>query len=175
MEDLLYPWIQVSGQQITQEWDKLRSHYVEETQYRVVFNQKNFRSFGDFTQDGFGGWHSDGSALVDGPSVAGEFAIGSSGPVAVTSVFPAGIYTHALSERLNAALRSPLVPKDKKFVSLQVMGGKLSSWRTILDNCMLSNAYQLLAQDSLHWVKIPNRDDQSSLPFYIELLSLIHI
>ena len=85
--------------------------------------------------------------------------------------FPAGIYTHALSERLNAALRSPLVPKDKKFVSLQVMGGKMGAWRTILDNCMLSEDYQLIEHDSPRWLKIPNRDDQPAFPFYVELVT----
>src|SRR5262249_49622334 len=76
-----------------------------------------------------------------------------------------------LSERLNAAVRSPLVPKDKKFVSIQVMGGKLGSRRTILDNCMLSEDYETIDRDSLTWMKVPNRDDQTSLPFYIELVT----
>jgi hypothetical protein len=76
-----------------------------------------------------------------------------------------------LSERLNGALRSPLVPKDKKFVSLQVMGGKLGAWRTILDNCMLSEDYHTFEHDSLKWVKIANRDDQPALPFYLELVT----
>ena len=53
-----------------------------------------------------------------------------------------------MADQLNAALRSPLVPKDKKFVSLQVMGGKMGAWRTVLDNCMLSEDYQLLEQNS---------------------------
>jgi hypothetical protein len=49
------------------------------------------------------------------------------------------------------------------------MGGKLSAWRTILDNCMLSEDYQLLEQGPSRWIKIPNRDDQPNLPFYVEL------
>ncbi len=133
MEDPLYPWIE-SGKP----WRDLKSRYTEEIEHRSAFNREHFRPFGDLAKDGFGGWHADGSALTDGPSPSGEFAVASGGPAAVTGVFPAGIYTNALSERLNAALRSPLVPKDKKFVSLEVMGGKLGAWRTVLDNCMLS-------------------------------------
>ena len=68
-------------------------------------------------------------------------------------------------------LRSPLVPKDKKFLTLQVVGGKMGAWRTILDNCMLSEDYQLLDSDSPRWLKIPNRDDQPTLPFYVELVT----
>jgi len=171
MEDPLNPWILSAGSDVAQGWSKLKSRYAEETRIRVAFNRENFRPFGDLARDGFGGWHADGNALIDGPSSSGEFAVASSGPGAITGVFPAGIYTHTLSERLDAALRSPLVPKDKKFVSLQVMGGKVAAWRTILDNCMLSEDYQLLEGDSPHWLKIPNRDDQPALPFYVELVT----
>ena len=51
------------------------------------------------------------------------------------------------------------------------MGGKLGAWRTILDNCMLSEDYQTLDHDSLKWLKIANRDDQPKLPFYLELVT----
>ena len=97
---------------------------------------------------------------------------GERGPPALSPASsPAGIYTNALSERLNGALRSPLVPKDKKFVSVQIMGGKLGAWRTVLDNCMLSEDYQTLDHDSLQWLKITNRTDQPTLPFYLELVT----
>jgi hypothetical protein len=171
MEEPLYPWILTAGSEVAREWQKLKSSYAEETQKRAAFNRENFRPFGDLTRDGFSGWYADGNISADGPSPSGEFAVASSGPGAITGIFPTGIYTHALSERLEAALRSPLVPKDKKFVSLQVMGGKVGAWRTILDNCMLSEDYQLLDWDSPHWLKIPNRDDQPTLPFYVELVT----
>jgi hypothetical protein len=171
MEEPLYPWIQSAGSDFAGQWRDLKSRYTEEIQRRSAFNREHFRPFGDLAKDGFGGWHADGNALTDGPSPSGEFAVAGSGPAALTGIFPTGIYTHALSERLNAALRSPLVPKDKKFVSLQVMGGKLGAWRTVLDNCMLSEDYKLLEQDSPRWLKIPNRDDQPALPFYVELVT----
>jgi hypothetical protein len=152
MEDPLYPWVQLAGPDFAGEWSKLKSRYAEETQRRIAFNGENFRPFGDLARDGFGGWRSDGNALSDGPSSSGEFTVANSGSRAITGVFPAGIYTHALSERLNGALRSPLVPKDKKFLSLQLMGGNLGAWRTILDNCMLSEDYQLLEHDSPRWL-----------------------
>ena len=42
----------------------------------------------------------------------------------------------------------------------------MGAWRTVLDNCMLSEDYQLLDSDAPRWLKIPNRDDQPKLPFY---------
>ena len=148
MEEPLYPWVQSAGTDIAQEWPKLKSALCRRDEKPRCFQPRELPSFWRSRRDGFGGWHADGNVSIDGPSPSGEFAVASSGPGAVTGVFPAGIYTHALSERLDAALRSPLVPKDKKFVSLQVMGGKTGAWRTILDNCMLSEDYQLLDGDS---------------------------
>jgi hypothetical protein len=171
LEDGLYPWIESSSADFAGAWSKLNSRYTEEAQRRTAFNREHFRSFGDLARDGFGGWHADGDALSDGPSPSGEFAVATTGPRAITGVFPAGLYTHALSQRFNAALRSPLVPKDQKFVSLQVLGGKMGAWRTILDNCMLSEDYQLIEHDSPRWLKIPNRDDQPAFPFYLELVT----
>jgi len=171
MEEPLYPWTQAAGSDLLHEWGRLQSRYAEETRSRAAYNREKFRPFGDLARDGFGGWYADGNAAMDGPSPSGEFAVANSGTAAISGVFPAGIYTHALSERLDAALRSPLVPKDKKFLTLQVVGGKMGAWRTILDNCMLSEDYQLLDSDLPRWLKIPNRDDQPMLPFYVELVT----
>jgi hypothetical protein len=165
MEDPLSVWVDKDA------WAARKAKYETEEKTRVAFNREHYQPFGLVAQNGYGGWHSDGNALTDGPSPAGEFGVAGEGTQAVTGIFPAGVYTNALSERLNGALRSPLVPKDKKFVSLQVMGGKLGAWRTILDNCMLSEDYQPLEHDSLQWLKIPNRTDQPTLPFYLELVT----
>src|SRR5205814_7724293 len=135
MEEPLYPWIQSAGPEIAQEWPKLKSRYAAEAQSRVAFNRANFHPFGDLTRDGFRGWHADGNVSLDGPSSSGDCAIASSGPEAIVGVYPAGIYTHVLSERLDGALRSPLAPKDKKLVSLEVMGGQVGASRPVLDYC----------------------------------------
>src|SRR5258708_18481544 len=100
MEDPLYPWVQTTDASVAEQWASLRSRYSEETRRRIAFNHENFRPFGDLAQDGFGGWHADGS-LSDGPSPSGEFAVANTGPRAITGLFPACIYTHALSELLH--------------------------------------------------------------------------
>ena len=163
LEDPLYAWIHAakSENSFATTWQTLNATYTKESQERAAFNSEHFRPFS--------GWTADGNATLSAPSNNGEFAIASTGPKAISGIFPAGLYTHTLSERLNAALRSPLVPKNKKFVSLLVMGGKLGARRTVLDNCMLGEDYKILDRDTLSWVKIPNRDDQPDLPYYLEL------
>ena len=164
LEDPLYPWMQSArANDFKAEWQSLTARYAKESLERIAFNQEHFRSFDE--------WTSDGNGVTAARSPDGEFAVAATGPKAISGIFPEGIYSHVLSERLNAALRSPLVPKNKKFVSIQVMGGKLGARRAIIDNCMLGEDYKILDRDTLSWVKIPNRDDQPDLPFYIELVT----
>jgi mono/diheme cytochrome c family protein len=171
LSDPLYPWMQLSrAANWNEESSKLSARYAEEMPSRAAYNRENFIPFGDFRSGGLSGWHEDGTAQLTGASPPGEFSIEPVGTRAVTGVYPAGIYTHALSQRLNASLWSPLVPKDKKFVSIQVAGGRLASRRLVIDNCMLSEEYELLESDSLVWKKSPTRSELK-LPYYVELVT----
>ena len=159
LENPLYPWIQAArAKDFKSEWQSLEDQYSKESLARTAFNQEHFRPFDE--------WTSQSDRSPDG-----DFAIAAAGLKAISGIFPAGIYSHALSERFNAALRSPLVPKNRKFVSIQVMGGKLGARRAVIDNCMLGEDYKILDSDTLSWVKIPNREDQPELPFYLELVT----
>lgn len=51
-------------------------------------------------------WTATGIGLPDRPSPAGEFAIASSGDVALTGVYPSGVYSHLLSAKHPARLTS---------------------------------------------------------------------
>ncbi len=150
-------------------WTEIAALYEKESLSRAGFNSRNYSSFSDFRSEGFAGWYPDGLGVDRSP--AGEFTVDSEGNRALTGVLLAGVYTHVLSERLNGALRSPFLPKDKKFLSLRVMGGKLSAHRTIVDDCVLGEHYQLLETDEFSWVTIPTRSEKTSLPVYVELVT----
>lgn len=172
MEDPLYPWVEASrGKSFSGDWRQLAARYASEAKARAAYNQQHFQSFGDFRNGGYSGWHPEGLGLLEGASPPGEFAVAVTGPQAVTGVYPSGLYTHLLSERLNGALRSPAVPKTKKFVSIQVLGGRLGSRRTILDNCMLSEDYEPLNHNGFTWFKMPSRHEHKEMPFYVELVT----
>lgn len=140
-EAVLFPWstilceLSVDKNQLGRVWKEIAALYEKESSSRAQFNSRNYASFGDFRSGGFAGWFPDGVGVENTISPAGEFTVACEGNRAVTGVLPAGVYTHVLSERLNGALRSPYLPKDKKFLSLRIMGGKLSARRTIIDNC----------------------------------------
>ena len=152
-------------------WKETVAFYQKENRSRTDFNRHNYAPFGDFGTGGFAGWHPDGIGVSDGISRSGEFAVAREGPQAIASVFPAGIYTHVFSDRLNGALRSPYLPKDKQFLSLRIMGDQLSARRTIIDNCMLGEHYETIDRDALAWATTPTQHESKKLPVYVELVT----
>ncbi len=175
-EALLYPWsttlceVGADENRVGRVWVEMAARYQKESSSRARFNSENYSSFANFRSDGFAGWHTDGVGIDH--SRAGEFTLASQGNRAVTSVLPAGVYTHLLSERLNGALRSPYLPKDRKFLSLRVLGSKLSARRTIVDNCIIGEHYRLLSNEEFSWITIPTRNEKTTtLPVYVELVT----
>ena len=171
-ESPLFPWAVLAcetgfgGEGLAAAWKRERARYRDEIRSRESFNRQNYTPIAAAVAD----WNRDGLGL-EGLSVGGDFALSTTAGELVRGVYPAGMFSHLLSSRLNGAIRSPYIPKDKKFVSLRVVGGQLASWRGIVDNCMLGENYTVLDSDSLAWVKIPNKHEEKDLPFYVELVS----
>ena len=91
------------------------------------------------------GWSVDGVGLRDGPVPGGDFTVALQGPAAVGLVLPAGLYTNALSTRLNGALRTPYVDHtDHGRVSLEAAGGDLAAHRVVVDNGFLTERQVVL-------------------------------
>ncbi|MDE0165794.1 MAG: PSD1 and planctomycete cytochrome C domain-containing protein [Bryobacterales bacterium] len=145
--------------------------YREEAAERAEFNRVNFETFGDFRSHVNPDWRASGPGLHDGSSDSGEFAVAGEGDRAVSGIFPAGVYTHAISNRLNGALRSPELPKNKKYLSLRAMGGMLGAHRTVIDNCAIGEKYQILGSNRLQWNKLKTFGDQDRLPVFVELIT----
>ena len=156
---------------LSRAWKETVAFYKKENHSRTDFNLHNYTPFGDFGTGGFAGWHPDGIGISDGISGSGEFAVAREGPGAVAGVFPAGIYSHVFSDRLNGALRSPYLPKDKQFLSLRIMGDQLSARRTIIDNCMLGEHYETIDSEALAWATTPTQHESKELPVYVELVT----
>ena len=156
-EGILYPWAAIACEaglspgSFRRAWSKMETHYKREMAERKDFNRTHFLSFGDFRSGSPGDWRPDGLGIMGGAVNDGALTLNTDGSRAVSGVLFAGLYSHVLSERLNGALRSPYLPKDKKFVSLRLMGGKLASRRTIVDHCVLGEDYKPLESDRLSW------------------------
>jgi hypothetical protein len=69
-------------------------------------------------------WFKIGNGLGDGPSPAGVFAVAGEGPNAITGIYPAGVYTHLISDKHSATLNSVFhVAKGSK-AALRGIGSK---------------------------------------------------
>ncbi len=118
-------------------------------------------------------WQVGGQALRHGPGRSGDFALHHDGEALVRAVVPAGCFTHALSDKLNGTLRSPVLPLGKKHISFQVMGLRSSAVRLVSNNCQLNyKNYRALISSDLHWETFSPPDDRDSLQTYAELMTM---
>jgi hypothetical protein len=172
LEDPLYPWQSLRrAANLPAPWQQLAARYEKESRDRADFNARSFVSFGEFRAGGLDGWQATGQGLRDGMGRSGDFAVATEGDAAVAAVFPAGFFTHALSERLNGALRSPTLPKGKKHISLYVLGGKAAAARLVSNNCQLNyKNFRYLKNDRPSWVTFAI-SDLPGLRQYAELMT----
>ncbi|MEK6257263.1 MAG: PSD1 and planctomycete cytochrome C domain-containing protein [Planctomycetota bacterium] len=196
LEDPLEPWRQLSASSssdpasFTAEWRKLAEKYTQQERERAEFNRSQFVTFADFREaTPPDGWEIGGNGLdsrmdassvrsePDGrgvhPTKSGDFALHHEGDSIVKAVLPAGRFTHALSEKLNGTLRSPVIPLGKKQISFQVMGQRSSAVRLVSNNCQLNyKNYRALTSDGLSWVTFSPPDDRDQLRTYAELMTM---
>jgi hypothetical protein len=191
-ESPLAPW-----QQITQKMRKDKATFAEarkavkdqidkEAVQRAEFNKQfvlaaDFRSFHgpqrpaqdrpgempyrfiDFQVDGHG---------VREPSSDGETIVALAGDQAVSAILPPGVYTHALSEKLNGVLRSPGIAATHKYISFEVLGGNASAVRLVSNNCQLNyRNFRYLTKNELHWITFPIPAEADSLRVYAEVMT----
>ncbi len=160
LEDPLFPWFEVhrsapkEGGSIKGTWAKLAEDYSSTRRERSHSNAQEFLLLADFRRGVPEGWSVDGVGLRDGPVSNGDFTVALEGRAAVGALLPAGLFTHALSPRLNGAVRSPYLNSfSQPYVNLEVAGGDYSTRRLLADNAFLTEReYAYLEEDNLHWV-----------------------
>ncbi len=147
---------------------------MQEQRERTQFNDKHFVTLADFRRGGSGDWQAGGHALRASPSRSGDFALQGEGDALVRSILPAGIYTHALSDKLNGTLRSPTLTAAKKHISFQVIGQRSSAVRLVSNNCQLNyKNYRALTSDEPQWVTFELPEDAAALRVYAELMTML--
>ncbi|MCP4194314.1 MAG: DUF1553 domain-containing protein [Planctomycetaceae bacterium] len=119
-------------------WKQLAEEYQTEHQRREKLIADNHISWADFHSQKPSGWSTSGLGLADNPTPAGDFTLSEEGDSIVNAILPAGLYTNNISNRLNGSIRSPWLPTDKKFISVQVIGNRRSMIRTVVDSCGLN-------------------------------------
>jgi hypothetical protein len=176
-DDLAQPWRALAGTKAGDDfasaWDKLAKQIESESRSRAEFNAKNFVSFGDFRyRRGRDGWQASGQGLINDPDHPGLLVVNSADAGPVATMYPAGIYTHGLSSKLNGTLRSPQLPAGKKYISFRVLGGKTAAVRLVSNNCQLDYIhYKALTKNEWSWIKLKIPADAEGLRSYAELMT----
>jgi hypothetical protein len=173
-DDVAFTWRALNGKHcgdFAAAWGKLVRQVNDEERARSEFKLKNFTSFGDFRHaDAATEWQQAGQGLHD--ASPGMLALEAAGTGPLASLYPAGLYTHALSSKLNGTLRSPNLPAGKKYISFRVLGGKTAAVRLVSNNCQLDYInYKALTKNEWSWVKFKVPADATSLRTYAELMT----
>ncbi|HEV3342449.1 MAG TPA: PSD1 and planctomycete cytochrome C domain-containing protein [Pirellulales bacterium] len=154
-------------------WRTTAEEYASQDRERSDFNRSQFATYVDFRGGASADWPSAGQGLREGRARAGELVLQAAGERLVKAVLPAGLYTHRLSEKLNGALRSAVLPPGKKKISFQVIGERSSAVRLVSNNCQLNYVnYRALTSDAWQWVTFSAPDDRDSLRTYAELMTM---
>jgi hypothetical protein len=174
LEDARHAWYQLvrtsrDGGDPAARWLELRDQYAEQQRQRAAQNAADFQLATDFREPLPAGWSRDGVGLRQ-TTACGDFLVDLDGPACVQQLLPGGLFTHALSPRLNGALRTPFLRDfDKNYLTFEYCGGDFSAHRTVIDNAFLTEKQTYLNQPTLNWLKLSTQRAMSERRIYIEL------
>lgn len=153
-------------------WTKLAEEHAKEMASRTEFNDTKFTTLADFRSGIPEGWSTHGMGLRNDSAPGGDFVVAHEGEKAVKALLPAGMFTFALSDRLNGALRSPALTRTHSKMSFEIVGNRFSLARLVFNNCQFNYNYQhSFHHDEWSWVTIPFPENSDSLHPYAELLT----
>jgi hypothetical protein len=173
IEDPIWLWSRcTAAADVGSSWKQLSQDFADTHQERTKQNRKQFVPFADFRRANSLNWWTSGHGLRGGQSRSGEFTVAHDGDHVIASILPAGLFTHALSQKLNGTLRSPSLPAGTRHLSARVLGDKTSALRLISNNCQLNYAnYRALTTSSPTWVTFEVPKNAQALNTFAELVT----
>ncbi|WP_072022268.1 PSD1 and planctomycete cytochrome C domain-containing protein [Zavarzinella formosa] len=169
LEHLLRPWFllmkaESDKKPIADVWSAMEKEYATAARDRTVANARDFRVVADCREKLPPGWSVDGVGLRDGPVRSGDFTLSLTGKQVIGRVLPGGLFSDAISPRLNGAVRTPFLKGyDQPSISLAVAGGDFAAERTIVDNAFLAERQSYLANADpafRHYSTFPEMKDR---------------
>jgi len=131
-------------------------------------------TFADFTTGSDNGWFATGGFAQHTP--AGDFALATSGLNILTAIYPAGRFSHLLSDKHAGTFRSPNFTLTNKFVAALVTGDNNARVRLVIENFQGDSLLftqvtpKLTDRSGMRWVTLPIRDPWRGRRAYIELV-----
>ncbi|MEQ2009790.1 MAG: DUF1553 domain-containing protein, partial [Limisphaerales bacterium] len=131
-------------------------------------------AFADFTAGSDNGWFATGGFAQHTP--AGDFSLITAGSNIVSAIYPAGRFSHLLSDKYSGTLRSPNFTITNRFVAALVTGDNNARVRLVIENFQGDSLLftqvtpKLTDRSALRWVTLPIRDTWRGRRAYIELV-----
>jgi hypothetical protein len=173
LEDPLAPWWHLlaaadQNMPIAETWTKLAEKYRQQHEERKAKNAGQFAVVADFREGIPQGWSVDGVGLAE-VVPPGDFTVALDGDGAVGQILPGGLFTFALSPRLNGAVRTPhLSTVEPGHLSFEVCGGDFAARRAVIDNAFLTEKQQYLNQRHVAWLQCDTYPSQRQRHNYLE-------
>ena len=173
LEDPLAQWWHVlaaADQQmpVSEAWSKLADKYGAAHDERVAKNAGHFAVVADFREGVPPGWSVDGVGLAE-IVPRGDFTVALEGDAVVGQVLPGGLFTFALSPRLNGAVRTPhLSSMEPGHLSFEVCGGDFAAKRAVIDNAFLTEKQQYLTSRHVAWLQCDTFPGMNQRHNYLE-------
>ncbi len=102
-----------SGKDIAKVWKGCRdAHQNHQAAQRNFAGTNAMRRWEFANQSDCKSWYAVGRGIAEMPQVAGEFALRADGDQVLTGIYPAGVYSHALSAKHAARFTSPDIDLD---------------------------------------------------------------
>ncbi len=115
-------------------WKKLRDRRREVAAELEKFRAQTTAAQWDLRGPDFTQWQSSGAGVQQGPTAAGEFHLLAEGERIVSGIYPAGVYSHLLSDRHRAVLASPRFTAEGGKVWAHLRGGGEARARYVVRN-----------------------------------------
>jgi hypothetical protein len=156
-----------AGATFADAWQKQVTAADAERQQRTAHaERKTWRRWQLNEEKTYKQWIRQGNGLPQKPSAAGEFAVATSGDIALAGIYPAGVYSHALSTKHAARLTSEDVRLDGNYdLWVRAIGEGGSATRYVVQDyprngtvypvTNLSKDWQWVRFDMTYW----NADD----------------
>ena len=119
-------------------WRAEAARVETETAARAKWNEQ-FKPAWDFTAGYETNWFATGINPPEFTAFPGDFCVEPDGDRVLSGLYPAGIYSHRLSQKHNGVFMSPRFKVENDSISIRGLGGKGARVRLIVDNYPLGS------------------------------------
>ncbi len=157
----LHPWVKLRGKtgaELTRGWENLLSESQDDLAARRKFNAEKFHGGWNLAAGDDSSWFKPGVNPPERSAHAGEFVLEPEGERIVSGIYPAGVYSHRLSQKHNGLLTSPRFKVETDHISIRALGGQGARVRLIVDNYPLGSGgifpQAALTANSAGWIRL---------------------